>query len=67
MIGHDLVSFPGAYISLTSIHGIEDDVEDGQPTGAVIINYGQGFRISFEGSVSDVMEIIDAYCAAANG
>ena len=64
MMGHDLVSFPGARISLTSIHGIEDDLEDGQPTGMVVINYGQGFRIGFEGDVESVMEIIDRHCGA---
>lgn len=59
---HDLISFPGARISLTSIHGIEDDLDDGKPTGVVIINYGQGYRIAFEGDVAGVMETIDAYC-----
>ena len=63
MMGHDLVQFPGARISLTSIHGIEDDLEEGQPTGTVIINYGQGFRIAFEGDVDSVMEVIEAHCA----
>lgn len=63
MIAHDLISFPGARISLTSIHGIEDDLEDGQPTGMVVINYGQGFRIAFEGDTETVMQVIDAWVA----
>jgi hypothetical protein len=63
MMGHDLISFPGTRISLTSIHGIENDMDlEGKPTGMVIINYGQGYRIGFEGDVDSVMEIIDAYC-----
>ena len=61
MIAHDLIPFPGARISLTSIHGIEDDLEDGQPTGMVVINYGQGFRIAFEGDTESVMQVIDAW------
>jgi hypothetical protein len=62
-MNHDLISFPGARISLTSIHGVEDDLDvDGKPTGMVVVNYGQGFRIGFEGDVSSVMEVIDAYC-----
>jgi len=60
---HDLIAFPGARISLTSIHGIENDLdESGEHSGAVIINYGQGNRIGFEGDVESVMEVIDAYC-----
>ena len=66
-IGHDLIEFPGARISLTSIHGIEDDTDaNGDLTGMVVINYGHGFRIGFEGSVDDVMKVIDDYIAAAN-
>jgi len=62
---HDLISFPGARISLTSIHAIENELDDdGQPTGVVIVNYGQGFRIGFEGDVESVMEIIDRHCGA---
>lgn len=64
MMPHDLIRFPGAAVSLTSIHGIEDDIdlETGEHTGAVSINYGNGNRISFQGSVVDVMEVIDEHC-----
>lgn len=64
---HDLVSFPGARISLTSIHAVSDEIENGEPTGTVYVDYGHGSRLGFEGSVDDVMALIDAYCAAANG
>ncbi len=64
-MSHDLIGFPGARISLTSIHGIEDDLDaDGQSTGTVIVNYGQGYRLAFEGDVQSVMEVIDAYCGS---
>ena len=59
---HDLVSFPGARISLTSIHAVSDEVFDGEPTGTVYIDYGHGNRLGFEGDVEAVMKIIDAYC-----
>jgi len=59
---HDLIAFPGVRVSLTSIHGIANEIVDGTPTGNVYIDYGHGCRIAFEGSVEDVMEIIDAYC-----
>jgi hypothetical protein len=58
----DLIKFPGAYISLSAIQGIEDETdENGQNTGVVTINYGAGLRISFEGSADDVMGVIGAW------
>jgi hypothetical protein len=63
-MGHDLIAFPGARISLTAIDGIVNEMEDGKPTGVVTINYGR-HSLSFEGSEADVMEIIDAYCGLA--
>jgi hypothetical protein len=58
----DLIKFPGAYVSLSAIQGIEDDCDaEGKHTGVVTINYGQGFRISFEGSAEDVMGVIEAW------
>ena len=61
MIGHDLVRFPGAFISLTSIHGIADEIVDGEPTGAAYIDYGQGNRLMFAGRAEDIMGIIDQW------
>lgn len=62
-MNHDLISFPGARISLTAINAVVNEVDfDGKATGAVYIDYGtQNNRISFEGDVETVMEIIDAY------
>ncbi|WP_028275228.1 hypothetical protein [Arthrobacter sp. I3] len=55
----DLVDFGGTYISLSSIHAVQDEVEDDRTTGVVFIEYGpHGARASFEGSAADVMRII---------
>ena len=59
---HDLVNFGGAFISLTSIHAVIDEVIDGKPTGAVHINYGHGHQTAFEGDAASVMEIINGWC-----
>lgn len=62
MMAHDLVSLPNARISLTSIHAISNELEDGVHTGVVYVDYGTGNRVGFEGDVEAVMRIIDAYC-----
>lgn len=55
----DLVDFGGAYISLSSIHAVRDEIVDGTTTGVVFIEYGpHGARAEFEGSAADVMRII---------
>lgn len=59
---HDLVDFGGAFISLTSIHGVTNEIEGGEPTGNVFIDYGHGCRLAFAGDASDVMAIINDYC-----
>ncbi|MBT2587902.1 hypothetical protein [Arthrobacter sp. ISL-95] len=61
MMGHDLIRFPGAFISMTSIHGFADEIVDGDHTGNVYVDYGQGNRILFEGSAEDVMGFIDQW------
>jgi hypothetical protein len=64
MIGHDLIDFPNARISLTSIHAV---ITEPSEPGIVYVDYGHGNRIGFEGDVEDVMKLIDNYVAAANG
>ena len=61
---HDLISFPGARISLTAINAIVDETDDdGNPTGAVHIYYGPyNAGLSFAGDAESVMDIIDTYC-----
>lgn len=66
MIPHDLVAFPGAFISLTSIHGVVDEIVDGELTGNVYIDYGQGCRVAFAGSALDVMDIVNSFCGVSN-
>lgn len=60
MIAHDLIPFPGARISLTSIHAITADPEEAD---VVYVDYGHGSRVGFEGDIAAVMKIIDDYCA----
>ncbi|MDR6794829.1 hypothetical protein J2X12_002840 [Pseudarthrobacter oxydans] len=64
MIGHDLVQFPGAFISLTSIHAVVSEPDD---PSVVYIDYGQGNRIGFAGDLHDVIDVINNHIAAANG
>jgi hypothetical protein len=55
----DLVDFGGMYISLSSIHAVQDEMKDGDTTGVVIIEYGPyGARARFEGTAADVMRVI---------
>lgn len=55
----DLVDFGGTYISLSSIHAVQDEMEDGKTTGVVFIEYGpHGARAGFEGTADDVMRVI---------
>jgi hypothetical protein len=62
-MGHDLISFGGAFISLTSIHAVVDERINGAVTGNVYIDYGNsGDRIAFEGTAESVMEVINDYC-----
>lgn len=56
----DLVDFGGTYISLSSIHAVQDEIEDGKTTGVVFIEYGpHGARANFEGTAADVMRVIE--------
>lgn len=58
----DLVDFAGHYISLSSIYAVQDEIEDGQKTGTVFIEYGpHGARAAFEGTAKDVMRVIAAW------
>lgn len=58
----DLVDFGGTYISLSSIHAVQDEMVDGKTTGVVFIEYGpHGARASFEGTAADVMRVIGAW------
>lgn len=58
----DLVDFGGMYISLSSIHAVQDETLDGKTTGVVFIEYGpHGARAEFEGSAADVMRVIAAW------
>jgi hypothetical protein len=55
----DLVDFGGIYISLSSIHAVQDEIENGKTTGVVFIEYGpHGARATFEGTATDVMRVI---------
>lgn len=55
----DLVDFGGTYISMSSIHAVQDERLEGKTTGVVSIEYGpHGARAEFEGSAADVMRII---------
>jgi len=60
---HDLLNFGGAFISLTSIHAVIDEIEDDKPTGNVHIHFGSGQQIAFVGDAKGVMEVINGYCA----
>jgi len=60
-MGHDLADFGGMFISVTSIHAVSNEVEFGQETGVVHIDYGHGNRMAFEGTAETVMQIIDGY------
>lgn len=58
----DLVDFGGHYISLSSIHAVQDEMEDGETTGVVFIEYGpQGTQAMFDGTAADVMRVIAAW------
>jgi len=58
-MGHDLLDFGGAFISLTSIHAVIDEIVDKKPTGVVHINYGSGQQVAFEGDAEGVMAVIN--------
>lgn len=57
----DLIKFPGAYISLSAITAISDEHVAPNEAPVVHVDYGQGSRLSFEGSADDVMKIINAW------
>ena len=59
-MNHDLLDFGGAFISLTSIHAVIDEVVDGKPTGVVHVYYGgSDHRAAFEGDAEGVMAVIN--------
>lgn len=59
---HDLVHIAGSYISVGSIRAIYNEMEDGQPTGAVLIDTGAVYPVAFAGSAEDVMKVIENFC-----
>lgn len=59
---HDLVCIAGSYISVGSIRSILDEMEDGQPTGAALIDTGAVYPVAFAGTAADVMEIVEEFC-----
>jgi hypothetical protein len=66
-IYHDLVNLAGSYISIGAIRSILDEVEDGQPTGNVLIDTGAVYPVAFEGSAEDVMKIVEEFCRSLRG
>lgn len=62
-MNHDLIEIAGAYISLTAINAISNELalSPGEPD-VVHIDYGQGSRLTFAGDAATVMQIIDAWC-----
>lgn len=64
----DLVNFADHYISLSSIYAVRDEIEDGQKTGVVFIEYGpHGACAGFEGTAADVMRVIAEWQLKASG
>lgn len=64
---HDLVSLAGSYISVGAIRSILDEVEEGEPTGNVLVDTGAVYPVAFQGSAEDVMKIIEEFCASVRG
>jgi hypothetical protein len=63
---HDLLDFGGAFISLTSIHAVIDEIVDDKPTGTVHIHYGSGQLVAFAGDALGVMAVINGYGAVTS-
>lgn len=61
-MNHDLLDFGGAFISLTSIHAVIDEIVDGKPAGVVHIHYGSGQLVAFAGDAEGVMAVINDHC-----
>ena len=64
---HDLVNVAGSYISVGAIRSVLDEMEDGAPTGNVLIDTGAVYPIGFEGSAEMVMQIIEEFCEQRRG
>ena len=64
---HDLVNLAGSYVSIGAIRSVLDEVEDGAPTGNVLIDTGAVYPIGFVGSAEDVMKVIEEFCEDRGG
>lgn len=64
---HDLACIAGSYISVGAIRSVLDEMEEGEPTGNVLIDTGAAYPVAFQGSAEDVMKIIEEFCASVRG
>lgn len=71
MTFHDLIDFGGSFISLRSIRAIHNETEydstylEMRTTGNVLIDFGSGLPLVFEGCAADVIKVINKWHADA--